>query len=97
MDTVDPARFVFASFVVLGLLGLLAVYLKYYGKKTFGKKFFDVNQGTGRLTIIENQYVDHKSKLVLVKRDDVEHLLLIGDGNTTIIESGIKSGTKRDA
>lgn len=90
MDTVDPARFIFASFFVLGLLGLFAVCLKYYGKKTFGQKFFAANQGAGRLTIIETKYVDNKSKLVLIKRDDIEHLLLVGDGNTTIIESGIK-------
>ncbi len=97
MDTVDPVRFIFASFFVLGLLGLFAVCLKYYGKKSFGQKFFTMSQGVGRLTIIETQYVDSKSKLVLLKRDDVEHLLLVGDGKATIIESGIKSGTKPDA
>lgn len=114
MDTVDPVRFIFASFFVLGLLGLLAVALRQYGQKSFGKKIsgnkffgaklFTLNQEEGRLTIIETQYIDHKSKLILVKRDDVEHLLLISDGKATIIEAGIKSGImakimagKRDA
>ncbi|MEQ1790627.1 MAG: hypothetical protein ABL857_09315 [Rickettsiales bacterium] len=102
MDTVDPIRFIFASFFVLGLLGLLAVGLKFYGQKSFrktllnnkifGAKLFTLNQEAGRLAIIETQYIDHKSKLLLVKRDDVEHLLLISDGKATIIEAGIKSG-----
>jgi hypothetical protein len=101
MDTVDPVRFIFASFFVLGLLGLLAVGLKHYGQKSFGKNFsgnkffgaklFTLNQETGRLSIIETQYIDHKTKLVLVKRDDVEHLLLVSDGKATIIEAGIKA------
>lgn len=90
MDTVDPARFLFASFFVLALLALFTVVLKYYANKSFGRKFFAVNQTQARISILEMQYIDHKSKLLLIKRDDVEHLVLIGDGKATIIESGIK-------
>lgn len=101
MDTVDPIRFVFASFFVLGLLGLLAVFLKYYGKKTFGQKVFSgklfaLNHGAGRVTIVETQYIDAKSKLLLVKRDDVEHLLLVSEGKATVVESGIKAGINHE-
>ncbi len=96
MDTVNPAQFVFASFVVLGLLGLLAIGLRYYSQKTlgtkmFGAKLFAVNQNKGRIAIVEIQHIDHKSKLVLVKRDEFEHLLLVGDGKTMVIETGIKN------
>lgn len=90
MDTVDSSRFIFASFFVLGLLGLLAVVLKRYSQKSFGQKFFTLNQAKGRIAIVEMQHIDHKSKLLLVKRDEVEHLLLVGDGKATVIESGIK-------
>ncbi len=90
MDTIDPARFVFASFFVLGLLGLLAVGLRHYGQKSFSTKLFSLKQTSGRVAIVETQYIDHKSKLLLVKRDNVEHLLLVSDGKATVIESGIK-------
>lgn len=95
MDTVDPARFVFASFFVLGLLALLAIGLKRYNNKSFrpnffGAKLFAIDQAKGRIIVVETQYIDHKSKLLLVKRDDVEHLLLVSDGKATVIESGIK-------
>jgi hypothetical protein len=84
MDLVNPAQFIYASFVVLGLLGLLALVLKYYSNRGF------VSKTSGRVAVVETQYIDHKNKLLLVKRDEVEHLLLISDGKATIIESGIK-------
>ncbi len=94
MDTVNPVQFIFASFFVLGLLGLMAVVLKYYSQKSLGKSPFAsklfAGQSQGRIAILETQHIDHKSKLLLVKRDDVEHLLLLGDGKALIIESGIK-------
>jgi hypothetical protein len=86
MDVVNPAQFIFASFLVLGLLGLLAVVLKYYSSKGF------VSKSSGRVAVVETHYIDHKNRILLVKRDDVEHLLLISEGKATIIESGIKHG-----
>jgi flagellar protein FliO/FliZ len=95
MDTIDPARFILASFFVLGLLGLFALGLKRFGQKsllqTFQQKFGQNLGQTGRLCIIETRYIDAKSKLVLVKRDNSEHLLLIGDGKAIVIEAGIKN------
>lgn len=105
MDTIDPARFIFASFFILGLLGLFAVFLKYYGKKISGQNFlspsifsgFAGEKKSGRLAIIETIYIDNKSKIVLLRLDDVEHLLLVGENNTIIVESRIESGNKPDA
>lgn len=42
-----------------------------------------------RLSITEALSVDHKRRLVLVKRDHVEHLLLIGGENDLLLEYGI--------
>lgn len=42
-----------------------------------------------RLSVAETRLIDHRSKLVLVRRDAVEHLILITPGGTTIIESDI--------
>lgn len=99
MDTVDPARFIFSFFFVLGLLGLLAVILKHYANKSFSGKLFSLNMNKdgGRIEVVEARYLDHKSKLLLIKRDKVEHLLLISDGKVTVIESGIIAGSKNDA
>jgi flagellar protein FliO/FliZ len=46
-----------------------------------------------RLDIVEQAVVDAKRRLVLVRRDDVEHLVMIGGPTDIVIESGI--GTPR--
>lgn len=105
MDTIDPARFIFASFFILGLLGLFAVFLKYYGKKISGQNFlspsifsgFAGEKKSGRLAIIETIYIDNKSKIVLLKKDDTEHLLLLSDGKPLLIESITATGKNNDA
>lgn len=84
MDTVDPMRFILAFVFVLGLLGLFSVVLKRFGQN---KKLFGGAQEGGRLSVVETKYLDHKRRLVLVKCDGVEHLLLLGDGRETVIES----------
>lgn len=42
-----------------------------------------------RIDIVEQAVVDAKRKLVLVRRDDVEHLVMTGGPTDIVIESGI--------
>ena len=49
-----------------------------------------------RLAVIETAPVDVRHRIVLVKRDNVEHLLLIGGPTSLVIESGINRGTARE-
>ena len=84
MDAADPMRFLIASVFVLGLLGLFALALKRFGQSKF---FTPLVKENARLSIVETQYIDHKRRLVLVKRDDKGHLLLLADGRETVIES----------
>ncbi len=43
-----------------------------------------------RLGVVETASVDGKRKLLLVRRDDVEHLLIIGGPVDVVVETGIK-------
>lgn len=43
-----------------------------------------------RLGVVETASVDAKRKLFLVRRDDVEHLVMIGGPIDMLIETGIK-------
>jgi len=43
-----------------------------------------------RLGVVETAAVDGKRKLLLVRRDDVEHLLIIGGPVDIVVETGIK-------
>ena len=98
MDTVEPMRFIFASLFVLGLIGIFAVVMKRYGHALqsgnmsgFLSKFIrqpaSGTQALGRLEVLEVRYLDPRRKLVLVRRDRAEHLLLLADGRETLIES----------
>lgn len=91
MDAIDYTRFFFAFILVLGLIGLSALLAKKY---LGSQKFLGLQPG-GRLTVVETRYLDSRRKLMLVRRDGVEHLILLADGRELVVESGIvhKSGT----
>jgi flagellar protein FliO/FliZ len=78
-------RFAGALVFVLGLIGGVAWaarrYLAIAGSTT--------QRGKRRLAVIESIFVDGKSRLVLVRRDDREHLLMIGPTSTVVVESDI--------
>ncbi|MDA8230554.1 MAG: flagellar biosynthetic protein FliO [Magnetospirillum sp.] len=42
-----------------------------------------------RLALVEGLSLDAKNRLVLVRRDEREHLLLIGGAGAVVVESGI--------
>jgi len=45
--------------------------------------------GRRRLAVTESVLIDGKSRLVLVRRDDREHLLVVGPTSTVVVESNI--------
>jgi hypothetical protein len=50
-----------------------------------------------RIDIVEQLAIDAKRKLVLVRRDDVEHLLMTGGPADIVIESGIGAPSSGEA
>lgn len=78
-------RFVLAFALVIGLIMLLAAALKKWGGG-------QASLGRGRdkrLSVLEVTPLDPRRRLVLIRRDDQEHLLLIGGANDVVIETGI--------
>jgi len=49
-----------------------------------------------RLSVIEQASVDGRRKLVLIRRDDVEHLIMTGGPVDVLIESGIGQRRARE-
>jgi len=86
MESLDYTRFVLAFVFVLSLIGLLAYAAKRY---TSSQKLFGMKEGAGRISIVETRYLDPRRKLVLVKRDDAEHLILLAEGRELVVESNI--------
>jgi len=83
MDLQDYMRFVLALALVLGLIGLLVWALRRSGFSASGAK-------GRRLGVSETMMVGPRHRLLLVRRDDVEHLLLLGPSQQTQIEAGIR-------
>ena len=79
-------RLVFALVFVLALMGGLGVAMRRInaGRVAGGR--------TARLGVVEALPIDSRRRLVLVRRDGVEHLLLLGANGETVVERGIKSG-----
>jgi flagellar biogenesis protein FliO len=69
---------------VIGLIILSAVLLKKL------QHLNPVNNSARRLKVIERLRLDAKHQLLLIQRDQVEHLLLLGENKEIIIESHLK-------
>ncbi|MGO8920494.1 MAG: FliO/MopB family protein [Stellaceae bacterium] len=77
-------RFVLALGFVVLLIALCAWVARRLG---LGGRLV-ASGGKRRLAILEVLPLDGKRRLVLLKRDDVEHLLLLGLQNDLVIERG---------
>jgi flagellar protein FliO/FliZ len=78
-------RFVLALVLVLALIFAVAWIAKRLG---LGGRMATA-RGKRRLSIEEVLSLDAKRRLVLVKRDGIEHLVLLGIGSDVVIETGI--------
>ena len=85
MDTMLLIKFVSAFVFVIALMLLLQWALK----RTGLAGSFATNTGKRRLKIVEFMPLDHRRRLVLVRRDDREHLLMLGPQGETVVETGI--------
>ena len=79
-------RFLAALLFVLALIAAVAWAARRFGLA--GK----LTPNTGkdrRLSVVEVSVLDSRRKLVLVRRDGIEHLVLLGAGQDLLLESGI--------
>lgn len=85
MEIADYLRFVFALLFVIALIGLVG----YLGRR-YGMGYRNVpKSATRRLSISEIMPLDAKRRLILVKRDNQEHLLVLGGTTDLVIEKNI--------
>jgi len=89
MEFAEYVRFAAALIFVLGLIGVVALLAKRFGIQ--GPGAVTHPHAAKRLHIIEKTHLDAKRVLILVRRDDVEHLLLLGATSETVVESGIET------
>jgi flagellar protein FliO/FliZ len=88
MELETYLRFLLVLVFVLGLIGLFGWLAKRFGLG--GRLVPTGNAGRERrLGIVEVQPLDGRRKLVLVKRDGLEHLIILGQSTETVVETRI--------
>jgi flagellar protein FliO/FliZ len=81
-----------ALFFVISLIFLIAFIFRKFNLEALLTHKLAANK---RIVIEEVVNIDSKRKLVLIRRDEISHLLLLGNNNEIVIESNIgisKSG-----
>ncbi len=92
MGAIDYLRFLTALGFVLGLIGVLAWIAARYRLGSVPAK------GTRRLAVVEALPIDPRRKLVLIRCDDREYLVLLGqDGNRLIARGGTRHAQRQGA
>jgi flagellar protein FliO/FliZ len=84
MDVMDFARYLGALVLVLGLVGAAGLAARRFGLAGLVKP-----QATRRLAIVESLMIGPRQRLLIVRRDGVEHLVLSGPDGSSVLESGI--------
>ena len=79
-------RFFLAFLIVLGLIGAAAWAVRRFGSARLGGA---VRGRQPRLAVIEYATVDARRRLLLVRRDNVEHLMMIGGPTDVVVEANI--------
>lgn len=86
MDTTVYIRTVASLVLVIGLMLAVLWALRRFG---LGGMVPRVGQARRRLAVVETLSLDGRRRLVLVRRDGREHLLLLGGGVDVVVEQGI--------
>ena len=79
-------RFFVAFLIVLGLIGAIAWAVRRFGSGRLGAS---TRGRQPRLAVIDYASVDGRRRLILVRRDNVEHLLMIGGPSDIVVEPNI--------
>jgi flagellar protein FliO/FliZ len=87
----QAVTFFFAFVAVLALIGVAAWLVRRFAGNRIGA---NTNRGRmPRLAVIDAAAVDGRRRLVLVRRDNIEHLLMIGGPTDVVVESNIVRAT----
>jgi len=78
-----------AALAVIGALLVVLIAFRAFGRNIRGRR-------GARLAISEYREIDKTRRLVLVRRDGIEHLLMIGGAHDLVIETGISRSDADD-
>jgi hypothetical protein len=92
--------YIFWTFLlaVLALLSVgIAVFVRAYLSGTTPSALLFRQKNDRRLEVVDHANVDSRRKLILIRRDDVEHLVMTGGPVDLVIETGIAAPPRPQA
>jgi flagellar protein FliO/FliZ len=92
MDFIDIARYLGALMLVLALVGLAGLAARRYGIPGIAS-----GSAVRRLAVVETLMIGPRHKVFLLRRDDREHLILVGPQGASVVENGIVAATPKAA
>ncbi len=90
MELLDIARYLGALLLVLGLIGAAGLAARRFGLPGLAKP-----ASARRLKIVESLMISPRQRLLIVRRDGVEHLVMIGPEGASVIEASIAPAEPR--
>jgi flagellar protein FliO/FliZ len=84
MEFIDVLRYFGALLLVLAMVGGAGLLARRFGVPGVTKA-----QNIKRLQVVETLMLGPRQRLIILRRDDVEHLILSGPEGATVIENGI--------
>ena len=90
MDGLQIVRFVLALSFVLGLIAFLA----WFARRSGWLSSLQPPGGVRRLGVVETAIIDPRHKLVLVRCDGTEHLLLLGQAGPLVVARTAQHGAQ---
>lgn len=86
-------RFAAALVFVVALMGGLGLLLKRINTGSYK----NIIKQKRRLKVLEMLSIDARRRLILIQRDNREHLVILGPNGETVIEAGIESIPEEDS
>ena len=92
-------RFFIAFLISLGLIGATAWAVLRFGTEWWGGASIHARAHEPRLAVVDHASVDESRQLIMVRCDNVEHLLMIGGWTDVVVEANIvrAASTAREA
>ena len=81
-------QFAFALALVLALIAVTG----WLGRRYMGAGRLASFKGKRRLGVVEALSIDGRTRLLLVRRDTTEHLILLGATGAVVVERAIEAG-----
>lgn len=85
-ETAGPTASLIVSIILIAIAIIVLVWI---ARLLLGGRFSLRHHPELRLQVVDATAIDNRRKLVLVRRDNVEHLIVIGGQNDLVVETGI--------